>query len=124
MELVKKLDFFPLAIEQAGAYISVRPLSLKEYIKIYENNAKDLLNRKPPLVAWSYRNDSVFTTWEVSFTAVQEEDPQAAELLLLCGFLAKYDIWEELLRRGRNLPENGIPSLLIQHYRPGNADLQ
>ena len=56
---------------------------------------------------WDYRNDTVFTTWEISFEAIKDRDPQAAHLLLLCGFLGKDDIWEGLLRRGRNLLENG-----------------
>jgi len=40
----------------------------------------------------------VFATWEISFKAIQEKSPKAAELLLVCGFFHHEDIPEELLR--------------------------
>lgn len=107
-ELVQLLGFFPLAIEQASTYISVqwygnsRPhrrlaYALEQYVEVYKKNAKSLLKKKPPLATWNYRNDTVFTTWEVSFEAVKKESLEAAELLLLCGFLASTDIFQEML---------------------------
>ena len=51
---------------------------------------------------------SVFATWEISFRAIQETRPSAAELLLICGFFDHEDIQEELLRRGLKLEEHGM----------------
>jgi hypothetical protein len=106
---VEILGYFPLAISQAGAYISVQKLQcpMEEYINIYKRNARSMLAQTPAPAAWDYRNDSVFTTWEISFTAIEQEMPEAAKLLLLCGFFAKEDIWEELIRHGSKLPEDG-----------------
>lgn len=114
MELVEKLGRLPLAIEQAGAYICVRKLSFKQYLQLYDDDKKGMLNQKPPNAAWSYRNGTVFTTWEVSFAAVSDESPESAELLLLCAWLANGDIWGDLLRRGLRLPDNGELSSLIR----------
>jgi len=51
---------------------------------------------------------SVFATWEISFRAIQETSPKAADLLLVCGFFDHEDIPEELLRRGLGLEEHGM----------------
>jgi len=37
----------------------------------------------------------VFATWEISFAAIQEKSPNAAELLLVCGFFDHEDIPED-----------------------------
>jgi len=50
----------------------------------------------------------VFATWEISFKAIQEKNPKAAELLLVCAFFDHEDIREELLRRGLNLDKHGM----------------
>jgi len=44
----------------------------------------------------------------MSFKAIHEKRPKAAELLLVCGFLDHEDIQEELLRRGLNLEKHGM----------------
>jgi hypothetical protein len=108
-EILEELGYLPLAIAQAGAYIAVRRFSnpMETYLSIYRTNARNLLAHMPAPATWNYRNDTVFTTWELSFAAIKEEMPTAADLLLLCGFLSKEDIWEDLLRDGLGLPENG-----------------
>ena len=52
-------------------------------------------------------NKSVSATWELSFEAIKKQNPKAAELLLICGFLDNNDISEEFLQRGMKLPKNG-----------------
>jgi len=44
----------------------------------------------------------------MSFKAIQEKSPKAAELLLVCGFFDHEDIQEELLRRGLKLEKHGM----------------
>ena len=83
--------------------------SLSRYLKEYPNTASYLLGQK-----WTgHYARSVFATWEISFTAIQEKYPKAAELLLVCGFFDHADIQEELLRRGLDLDEHGINMLGI-----------
>ena len=50
---------------------------------------------------------SVLTTWEISFAAVQLENPHAAELLTTCSFLNNEDIWEDMLLKGMGLQDDG-----------------
>ncbi|KAJ6024801.1 hypothetical protein N7540_005598 [Penicillium herquei] len=114
LKLLHSLGYFPLAIEQAGAYLSQRisedPESyhraLANYLDSYERNAKMLLQYKRLSVIGSRRNDSALTTWEVSFNAIKQESPEASYLLQLCGFLANSDIFEEMFSLGRKLPAN------------------
>jgi len=95
----------PLALDQAGAYIHMSQYSLDRYLKEYQTNANYLLS-----TGWKggKQDRSVFATWEISFHAIQQKSPEAARLLLLCGFLNNEDICEELLRRGTELQEHGM----------------
>ena len=54
------------------------------------------------------QDESVFATLELSFDAIQKQNPRAAELLLLCGFMDNEDIPEELLRRGMEQSAGGM----------------
>jgi tetratricopeptide (TPR) repeat protein len=92
------LDFFPLALDQAGAYIEETGCGLVDYLQLYQTHRKDLLARRG-MQAADYP-DSVATTWSLSFQKIEQANPAAAELLRLCAFLAPDKIPEELIRDG------------------------
>jgi tetratricopeptide (TPR) repeat protein len=92
------LDYFPLALDQAGAYIEETQCSFVDYLQIYQNQRKTLLNKRG-LQATNYP-DSVATTWSLAFQKIEQTNPAAAELLRLCSFLAPDNIPEEILRDG------------------------
>ena len=79
--------------------------SLTRYLKAFQNNASYLLSKE-----WKggKQDRSVFATWEISFNVIQGKSPEAAKLLLICGFLNNDDICEELLKRGMKLETHGI----------------
>ncbi|KAF8418318.1 hypothetical protein EV426DRAFT_679825 [Tirmania nivea] len=97
--IAQELGYLPLALSQAGAYIHISQYSLSRYLKEYQANASHLLDQGK----MRSHNRSVFATWEISFKAIQEKNPKAAELLLVCGFFDHEDIPEVLLRRGLKL---------------------
>jgi len=99
------LGYLPLALSQAGAYIHISQYSLSRYLKEYQTKAGYLLSQK-----WTagQHDMSVFATWEISFKAIQLKSPEAADLLLVCGFFDHEDIQEELLRRGLKLDKHGM----------------
>lgn len=101
LELLSRLGNLPLAIEQARAYIDTTSIHIRNYLELYDANAKSLLERAPTFS--NYRGETVFTTWEVSFASIEESNPKAARILLYCGFLAKNDLFIELFQYG--LPE-------------------
>lgn len=96
--IVIALDYFPLAIEQAGAYIEETGCSFRDYLELYQHHRKILLARRG--TQNTNYPDSVATTWSLSFQKVKQANPAAAELLQLCSFLAPDTIPEELLREG------------------------
>ncbi|PIG81916.1 eukaryotic translation initiation factor 3 subunit [Aspergillus arachidicola] len=130
LELLQLLGHFPLAIEQAGAYISVQhkflphesglySQALQRYIHEYHLNAERLLKHKRPQSVWDYRNDTILTTWEVSLRRIEMDIPEASELFLLCGFLSNNDIFEELLTYSRfqqyNIPLQDLMHILSSY---------
>jgi hypothetical protein len=101
-ELASELGDLPLALEQAGAYIKEKGISFSDYIARLKENRRDILSQGKPR---DYP-DSVATTWEISFQAVQEENLAAADLLNLFAFLAPDAIPRSLLEdEAKHLPE-------------------
>ena len=98
--IVVALDHFPLALDQAGAYIEETGCSFTDYLEIYQKHRNTLLARRGEQSV-NYPA-SVATTWLLSFQKVQQANPAAAELLQLCAFLAPDLIPEELFREGVN----------------------
>src|SRR5207248_6368340 len=86
---------FPLALDQAGAYIEETGCSLHDYVQLYHQHRYSLLARRG-MQARNYP-ESVATTWSLSFERVEQTKPAAAELLRLCAFLAPDHIPLELL---------------------------
>ncbi len=96
--VVIALDGFPLALDQAGAYIEETGCSFGDYLQLYHDHRLALLARRGNQA--THYPYSVATTWSLSFQQVEHVNPAAADLLRLCAFLAPDHIPEELLRDG------------------------
>lgn len=123
-ELVEELDFMPLAIAQAAAYILRRlpRCSLQEYLDELRNSSREkarLLGLedgrlrqdvKPNLIGLTgkdYRrdaenNNSILFTWQMSFDYIRKTRSSAADLLSLMSFCDRQGIPEFLLRHKDN----------------------
>ncbi|KAJ7735188.1 P-loop containing nucleoside triphosphate hydrolase protein, partial [Mycena metata] len=103
-EIVKALHHLPLAIVQAGAFIS-KSRNLDSYLALYMENQTRLLSEKPTQshdrYAWT-----VYTTWQMSFYWLT---PPAAMLLQHCSSLHYNGISEEIFRYASRykFPANG-----------------
>jgi tetratricopeptide (TPR) repeat protein len=84
----------PLALEQAGAYISDGQLQLDEYLPLFDRYRQELLSLISPSDIFSARKETVFTTWELSFSSVLSQDAAAAQLMLLFAFMHHESLWE------------------------------
>lgn len=93
-DIVEKLGALPLALDQAGSYIRLIQIPYSEYLPRFNGAYARIAAKRPPNSVWQYRDDTIFTTWEISFAALSTS---AQELLLLLGFLDNKDIWERLL---------------------------
>ncbi|KAJ6484270.1 P-loop containing nucleoside triphosphate hydrolase protein [Mycena vulgaris] len=93
-EIVQTLYYFPLAIIQAGAFIS-KSGALSSYLQIYAQNQARLLSEQPDQSHDNYAQ-TVYTTWQISFKQLSKP---AATLLQLCSFLHHTGISEDILSR-------------------------
>lgn len=87
----------------------VNQQSTWNYLNLYQKHPKRVLGHRLAGYAWPYRNDTVFTTWEISYSTIKEQSPDAAFLLHHCGFLAREFIDHDVLELLSADPSSGIP---------------
>ncbi|KAJ7732769.1 P-loop containing nucleoside triphosphate hydrolase protein [Mycena olivaceomarginata] len=96
-EIVKALYYLPLAIVQAGGFIS-KSQDLDGYLALYTKNQAQLLSEKPAQshdrYAWT-----VYTTWQMSVDRLKQP---AAIFLRLCSFIYHNGISEEIFSHAAN----------------------
>ncbi|KAJ6488932.1 P-loop containing nucleoside triphosphate hydrolase protein [Mycena sanguinolenta] len=90
-DIVKELAYLPLAIVQAGAFISESG-ALDSYLALYGKHKARLLREKPAQSHDDY-TWTAYTTWQMSFDKLS---PLAAMFLQLCSFLHQEGISEEI----------------------------
>jgi transcriptional regulator with XRE-family HTH domain len=96
--LATTLAQFPLALDQAGAYVEETGCGFGTYLDLYQGHRGTLLARRGTQVT-DYP-DSVTTTWSISFARLAQHNPATQALLHLCAFLTPDHIPEELLTEG------------------------
>jgi TIR domain/NB-ARC domain len=97
-QLAQLMEGLPLALEQAGAYINDTESGVKRYLNLYKQYRIDIQHIHSGTVH-DYP-EAVASAWRISWTAVQQNNPAAAELLCLCAFLAPEAIPDEVLTVG------------------------
>ena len=84
-ELAETLDYLPLALEQAAAYILKTKSSFGIYIHSFRTRGFNLLEGTKPLTG-NYPK-SVATTWLLNFKKVEELSSASADILKFSAFL-------------------------------------
>ena len=69
--IVKELFCFPLAIDQAGAYIASGATTIGDYLAKYSEHQKTLLSHSEFTGASKY-NKTVYETWELSYKEIEQ----------------------------------------------------
>src|SRR5947209_3603526 len=103
VELVKELDGLPLALSTAGAYLEHVSMTLSDYLRLYKASWLKLQTTSPQLE--SYEDRSLYTTWQITFDRIQQQNPASASLLKLWAYFDRQDVWFELLRHA-NSPDD------------------
>jgi tetratricopeptide (TPR) repeat protein len=111
-ELAAALEYMPLALVQAAAYIRERAprCSVRQYLAEYresDSRKTSLLNQ----AAGHLRRDevpsnSVLLTWQISFDHIHSSRRSAADLLSLMCFFDRQGIQEALLRNPSGTTDN------------------
>ncbi|CAL8585143.1 hypothetical protein XPA_010723 [Xanthoria parietina] len=103
LELLRNLDYMPLAISQAAAYIRQRAprTTVSKYLKDLRRSEKDRASLLNVAVRDRRRDgrasNSVLGTWQISFEYIRSDQPSAARLLSLVSFYDRQGIPEELI---------------------------
>ena len=104
-ELAAALEFMPLAIVQAAAYVSQRAprYSVQRYLEDFRKSDRkrtSLLNYEGGQLRrdWEAQN-SIIITWQISFEHIRETRASAADLLSLMSFFDRQGIPEALVRK-------------------------
>ncbi|KAH8701324.1 hypothetical protein GQ44DRAFT_753515 [Phaeosphaeriaceae sp. PMI808] len=108
-DLAAALEYMPLAIVQAAAYISQRAprcpvVKYLEEFKKSERKRASLLTHDDGQLRrdWEAKN-SIIVTWQISFEHIQQTRPSAADLLSLMSFFDRQGIPETLLQNRTKL---------------------
>lgn len=108
-DLVQALEYIPLAITQAAAYIREREprITIAIYLQLFHENEKNqtrlLYNeetkdlRRDPTV-----RHGVIAAWQISFEQIRKTAPAAADLLALMSMYDRQGIPEDLLHDSTN----------------------
>ena len=108
-QIAAKLGYLPLALTQAGSYISYMKIPLEKYLTLLDESFGRLASKGGPEWLSDRRpgnpNRTILTTWEISFDSLSTP---AQQFLLLCGFLENADIPDRLFEGGK-LPFDWVP---------------
>ncbi|KAK3898337.1 hypothetical protein C8A05DRAFT_47313 [Staphylotrichum tortipilum] len=102
-DLVRMLDFVPLAISQAAAYMQARaPRSspekyLREFRESERKRSKLLEHDAGDLRRDGGASNAILTTWQISFDYIRSKRRSAADLLSLMSFFDRQGIPEWVL---------------------------
>ncbi len=101
LEFLQALDYLPLAITQAVAFMAKRRKSIAQYLELFEKSD----TTKARLLNYEFSDhgrearalDSVARTWMISFDLIRSDHPRAADLLSLMSFLDPQSLHPSLL---------------------------
>ncbi|KAF6780635.1 Kinesin light chain 5, partial [Colletotrichum musicola] len=103
VRLVGKLEYIPLAINQAAAYINKRSprVTVQSYLSEFQRSEKKkgslLRSDRGDLRRYDGLSNSVVVTWQVTFEQIKREKPRAANLLSLMSYFSAQNIPEYML---------------------------
>ncbi|GAA0938512.1 FxSxx-COOH system tetratricopeptide repeat protein [Actinocorallia libanotica] len=92
LEVSESLGYLPLAVEQAGAWMSSTGIAASDYLQQLEDQTAQALSLAPtnfPVV--------VAKTWSLSFNRLTESSPAAIRMLQLCAFFAPEPISTKMI---------------------------
>ncbi|MCJ1313481.1 hypothetical protein MMC25_007159, partial [Agyrium rufum] len=107
--LAQKLDGLPLALATAGAYLDQVAVNLSDYLRLYEKSWLQLLESSPEID--SYEDRTLYSTWQISFDQVKQQNKLSAELLRFWAYFDSQDLWLELLQHSESSDPDWVREL-------------
>lgn len=85
MDLLTELEYLPLAITQAAAYINTSKIPISEYLLLLKNTDEDaiiiLSKDMDDRTRYPHSANAVAKTWTITFNKISQQDQLAADLL-------------------------------------------
>ena len=126
-EVVRLLDFMPLSISQAAAYINNQAdqVSVRDYADMFQAGDE----KRKALLEWEYdevrryhSSNSVLGTWAITLEQMQREKPSAVDLLSLMCFFSPQSIPEWALEPlYMDSIERHLPKLTMRDIVPSSV---
>lgn len=91
-------------------YLRKSSITFQQYLEAYERRWN--INPKRPLRLLEYEDRTLFTTWNVTYAKLKEDDPIAANVLQLLAYFSPQHIWYDLIHAG--LAAESVPWLSIE----------
>jgi len=100
--LAERLQYLPLALEQAAAYIEQTPdVTYQDYINLLEKYGVDVFANENYIVDYA---STVAVTWKISMAKITNES--AVQMFNMCAYFASVKIPIDIFIKGRDeLPE-------------------
>jgi tetratricopeptide (TPR) repeat protein len=111
MTLAQEVEGYPLALDQAGAYIEETQQSLASYLRRYREQQARFLGKRGRLA--TDHPDPVTTTLSLTFARIAQLDPHALELLRFFAFLSPEALPHEMLRDGASVLSDPLHTLAV-----------
>jgi len=102
-ELLMDLEYLPLAIAQAAAFITYNSIDINEYLRMLRENESSMGRLMTEPFADRRRDrqvpNSVIATWSLSFDQIKREDNNSVEVLSLMSVLDRQRIPQSIVKQ-------------------------
>ncbi|GAA1884069.1 FxSxx-COOH system tetratricopeptide repeat protein [Actinomadura bangladeshensis] len=115
--LAEQLGDLPLALEQAGALLFERGMTVPEYLEQLEERTSQLLSQGRP----AEYPVPMTAAWSVSVANLSESLPEAVDLLRVCAFFGSEPIPREVIGRAPDGLRPQLAGLIGDTIRLGRA---
>lgn len=82
----------------AGTYLHRSTFTFERYLREYEKRWD--ISPYRPLQLQEYQERTLYTTWDLSYSRLEKEDPEAAKILKLLAYFDNQILWYDLFHAG------------------------
>ena len=97
-DIAVKLDGLPLALATAGSFLFQASMPASKYLQYHNTSWLELQRMSPKL--FSYEDQTIYTTWNMSYIHIRKADMSAAKLLEFWAYFDNNNLWYDLLEAG------------------------